>query len=181
MGEWISGGIRKSLWLLAWPPCQYLYYTCSDSWKSADIHSIQYECIFFNSRLQLSSQTVPVSPEHLSVPLRICPAHPPSASFSSAGPSAPPPAATGETVSPQHSLYSQSPNFSYVLLFTLLHLSYSNVILLKTDWFYSKCVFSSNGFQFVSLFSIATIIENNKNRWEKQSKDLFSSMFQEAN
>lgn len=53
-----------------------------------------------NSRLQLSSQTVPVSPEHLSGPQRICPAHPLSASFSSGGPAALPPATTGDTVSP---------------------------------------------------------------------------------
>lgn len=55
-----------------------------------------------NSHLWPSSPTVPVSPELLSGPQRICPVRPPSASSSFGGPSAPPPAATGETVSPVH-------------------------------------------------------------------------------
>lgn len=60
------------------------------------------ECLSLDSRRQLFSQTAPVSPAHPSGPQRICPARPLSASFSSGGPPAPPPATTGQTVSPGH-------------------------------------------------------------------------------
>lgn len=63
---------------------------------------VHYECVTLHSRLQLSSQTVPVSPERLSGPQRICPVRPPSASSSSGGPPALLPATTRETVSQVH-------------------------------------------------------------------------------
>lgn len=56
-------------------------------------------CVACHSHLQPSSQTAPVSPEHLSDPPRTCPIHPPSASASSGGQAAPPPATTGNAFS----------------------------------------------------------------------------------
>lgn len=85
-----SMGINAQTGLPVFASVQYIQYTVY----------IYIECVSLNSRLQLSSQTVPVSPERPSGPQRICPVRPLSASFSSGGPSAPPPAATGETVSP---------------------------------------------------------------------------------